>query len=260
MNRSIKVVLSAAVAAMSFAVPALAADLPARMAVKAPPAPLPVATWTGFYAGANIGYGSGVSSTSTSSVLSSPGGPFINGGSDIAVTGAVGGFQLGYNWQIDPSWLIGVEGDFQWAGQRGSFNTTDLVADSINVESKLDWFATVRGRFGVITGNTLWYVTGGWAEGRRELNVTSALVAPILSGALSTTADKSGWVAGGGVETKLWNSNWSAKLEYLHLDLGEISSAYPLTANGAAVPNSSTATSSHFHDEIVRVGVNYKFF
>jgi outer membrane immunogenic protein len=256
MHRSMKVVFGAAVAAVSFALPAFAADLPARMAVKAPPAPLP-STWTGLYIGANVGYSAGTSSSSTTSSL---GTPFLSGGSDIAVTGAVGGFQAGYNWQIDPTWLVGVEGDFQWAGQRGSFNTTDLVPDSINVESKLDWFATVRGRFGVITGNTLWYVTGGWAEGRRELNVSSAISGSTLTGSLNTTVDRSGWVAGGGVETKLWNSNWSAKLEYLHLDLGEISSAYPLTANGVVVPASSTATTSHFHDEIVRVGVNYKFF
>ena len=93
------------------------------------------------------------------------------GASDLSLTGAVGGGQIGYNWQFNPNWLVGVEVDYDWTGQRGGALFNDpLVAVRETVEAKLNWLATIRARFGYITGNSLWYVTGGWADGRRELH------------------------------------------------------------------------------------------
>ena len=256
-----KILLSGAAAVAFFATaPAFAAD----MTLKAPAPAVIAPTWTGLYIGANVGYSAG--RTSVSSITTFVGPPpvaVLAGTSDLSVTGAVGGFQVGYNWQFNPNWLFGLEGDFDWAGQRGTFTFTDpLVVQTGSVQAKVDWIATIRARFGYITGNSLWYVTGGWADGRRGLNTTYTFGAPaLIAGASSVQSTKSGWTVGGGVETKLWNSNWSAKLEYLHVDLGT------LTTNTAdvivATPTvlfANTVTSAKFRDEIVRVGVNYKIW
>ncbi len=250
-------ILCASIAALAFgiATPAFAADLPVK--ARPMPPPPPPATWTGFYFGGNVGYGAGTTSVGSNTFFTAPPFSSLVVSSDLSTSGAIGGGQIGYNWQLAPTWLIGVEADFDWADQHGQLSAVNNAAPPsvITVESKLDWLATVRGRFGYITGNTLWYVTGGWADGRRELNVASSFAAPTAVGALSSTVDKSGWTAGAGVETKLWNSNWSAKLEYLHVDLGTMSSTFNLVP----APPLANTTTAKFRDEIVRVGLNYQF-
>jgi len=254
------ILLSTAIA-VALTAGASAADLPYR-APAAAPAYVAAPTWTGLYVGANVGYSAGRSPiSSTTTLVGVPPTVFLAGTSDTSVNGAIGGGQIGYNWQFNPNWLLGIEGDFDWTGQRGSVTTLDFLQTS-TAEAKLDWLATIRGRFGYITGNSLWYVTGGWADGRRELNTTYAFGTPaIFAGSSSVKSTKSGWTVGGGVETKLWNSNWSAKLEYLHVDLGTLSTATPVFSVppvGAAVFN--TATTAKFRDEIIRVGLNYKIW
>jgi outer membrane immunogenic protein len=79
------------------------------------------------------------------------------------------------------------------------------------------------------------------------------------TGSLNTSSNGSGWTVGGGVETKLWNSNWSAKLEYLYVDLGSVTTAFavggPFVFGGVAY---HTVTTANFRDNIVRVGLNYQ--
>ena len=128
--------------------PALAAD----MAVKAPPSPVaaPAYSWTGFYVGANIGYGWGQQDvTYTPNDIVSHGlitipteglGVFFP--TSFSNSGAVGGFQFGYNWQFQRNWLVGLETDFDWSGIKGSgtesatnFNTlpiSTLVSEGVD--------------------------------------------------------------------------------------------------------------------------------
>src|ERR1700730_10874644 len=107
------IVLAAGVAvAASVGMPAFAADLPAAAPVyKAQPMVAPV-TWTGLYIGGNVGYSAGSSSISNATTATPPPTTVLSGTGDMAVTGAVGGVQLGYNWQLSPVWLFGIEGDF----------------------------------------------------------------------------------------------------------------------------------------------------
>jgi hypothetical protein len=108
------------------------------------PADVPAPGWTGFYLGGNVGYGAANGNFSIANVgsLSAP--------SDLAVTGAIGGVQLGYNWQFNPAWLLGLEGDFQWAWQRGNaavfLPNVGFPPQPLNsptaAEAKLDWFST----------------------------------------------------------------------------------------------------------------------
>jgi len=178
-----KTALSAlALGAVAFAGAAHAADLPYR---KAPPpapyvAPAPIYTWTGFYAGLNIGGGwfdHGFNN-----------GFGVGGGSYHGNGFVAGGGQIGYNYQFSPLFVAGLETDFQ------------------GTSSREHWFGTVRGRLGItpFSPNILIYGTGGFAYG--EVN---------NFGFVNT---KTGWTAGGGVEWAFL-PNWSAKVEYLYTDL-----------------------------------------
>ena len=198
-------------------------------------------------------------------------------------TGAIAGGQIGWNWNVN-HWLFGLEADFDWADQRNTFTSSNFVASSVAAasanlsyrdEQKLNWLATVRPRLGWTYDCFLWYVTGGVAFGEVESNVAVSFAntqpppfASFSSGsaAASSKTTKTGWTVGGGVETSLawvgWSPNWSAKLEYLYVDLGSVSNSATAALGGGffTAPTSATLLSSHdIRDHIIRVGVNYRF-
>jgi outer membrane immunogenic protein len=250
---------------------AVAADLP-RKAPPPPPPPAPVYNWNGFYIGINGGYSWGRSSrdlnffnpvTGASLAFVSGGGRDINGG--------LFGGQLGYNWQTS-NWLFGIETDAQWTGQKGSTTVICPVAGCLpalaapgavaaaSLSDKLEWFGTIRGRVGwLATPSFLLYVTGGGAYGTVQTDLTlagfTAAGLPVaVTGSRST--DRFGWTFGGGFEWLFYN-NWSAKVEYLYLDLGSVSNTatlftptgFPLSAN----------LSTRITDNVIRAGINYHF-
>jgi outer membrane immunogenic protein len=265
--------------------PAFAAD----MAVKAPPPPpAPIYSWTGFYIGGNAGYGWGgnqtVSFTSNGgpvSILSNDLASFIGPGLPVSfsVSGAVGGFQLGYNWQVSQTWLLGLETDFDFSGLKGSgvstnFNTPSLFAGVSTASERLDWFGTVRGRLGYLpTNNLLVYGTGGFAYGRVAQSVTYGSLSTItfndITGkcpaltpvCFAGTSDRiaSGWTAGAGLEYAFLN-NWTIKIEYLYVNLG--SNTFNETVLFTGVSSATSSIAAHYSDfgfNVVRGGVNYKF-
>ena len=193
-----------AVAALLSAGAAHAADLPYRKDAPAFAPPPPVFSWTGAYVGLNVGGGFKADNS------------FGRAGD---VSGVVGGGQIGYNYQISPLFVVGIETDFQGT----SLRTTNV---------SLPWFGTVRGRagFALLNSTLLVYGTGGFAYG--ELN------SPFRSDV------HTGWTAGGGVEYAFL-PNWSAKVEYLYTDLER---------NGGFAVGPQRAK---FHT--VRAGVNYHF-
>ena len=226
--------------------------------------------WTGFYAGGNLGYGWGQSGTT--STLSAPAFT-LTSGTSFPMDGVVGGVQFGYNRQVN-DWVLGVEADIQATGQSGSGSllcpvgictTNDNITagpapDSSvleNFSEKLDWFGTVRARLGVtLTPTALLYATGGLAYGgiRSAITISGAG----LSATLATSHTNVGWTAGAGIETQLIG-NWTGKIEYLYLDLGSVSSNLPTAIPGLFGGTLTGATSSRITDNIVRVGINYKF-
>jgi len=187
--------------------------------------------------------------------------------------GAIGGAQAGYNW-LAGMWLVGVEGDLNYSGQRAKFNAVcpgeicnpaliGVVNDSsviANFEDgqKLEWFATLRARLGVaVTPDAIAYVTGGLAVG--EVMTAGTVFGFDGSGnpvntIVSSHNTKAGWAVGGGIEGRL-AGNWTAKIEYLYLDLGTV------TTIPTPALNSTTAVAfnSRITDNILRVGANYKF-
>jgi outer membrane immunogenic protein len=228
----------------------------ADMAVKASP-PAPVAapwSWTGFYVGVNAGGSIGRNTTNNNTQnISIPAGENLPESFTVSPAGFAGGGQIGYNWQFSPNWLFGVEGDVQGLDQK---ETTTTGSSELVTTQQQDWFVTARARFGYTNGDWLWYVTGGGAWG--NIKQTCAFLAapggPTL-GSVSNSTTNSGWTVGGGVETHLWG-NWTAKAEYLYLDLGSISGGPFIAESGDIF---AFTVNTHVHDHIVRVGINYKW-
>jgi outer membrane immunogenic protein len=228
--------------------PAIAADMP----LKAPPPPPPPATvfsWTGFYAGLNAGgsWGRARSDFAISGFATT-----VAASDSVSPDGVIGGGQLGYNWQLDPNWLIGVEADIQASGEKASstrFDTVDGEGVTTNYETKIEWFGTARGRVGyVFDRRFLLYATGGLAYGRVSISGTSTALSSI---AFSKADVNAGWTAGGGVEGVAWDPRLTWKVEYLYLDLGTID---PAIASGLTIH-----VTSKFTDNIVRAGLNFHF-
>jgi opacity protein-like surface antigen len=131
------------------------------------------------------------------------------------------------------------------------------------VQQKLDWFGTVRARIGYINGDYLWYVTGGGAYAKVDSNEAFSVAAGVGAGlgslgGLNTSTDRGGWVIGGGVETHL-SANWTAKLEALYMDLGQITNTYAIATGIFGAGAGSVTVSSNIRDYIFRTGLNYKF-
>jgi outer membrane immunogenic protein len=183
--------------------------------------------WSGFYVGANGGYG-------------------WNDHSDAPLdpAGGFGGGQIGYNWQgaWHPNLVFGIEADFQGAGISDTVTLSSSEA-SLSVKSELEWFGTVRARAGYTFGNALLYGTGGFAYGSVKGTLTARSGG--ASGSISNSKTETGWVAGGGIEYKL-SPSWSAKAEYQFLSLD--ASDGPLLGGG---------DSDRSEISTVRVGVNY---
>jgi outer membrane immunogenic protein len=262
MNRTL--IVAGAFAALTV-VPAVAADLPARPYTKAPVAAEPVYSWTGFYIGVNGGGHIGTYDNLASAPAQAAGpvqDPHGTRGK-TAPRGGLFGAQVGYNFQVAPQWLIGVEGDWQWTGGKdtvclGECQPGPNFDDALVVETSLRWLATVRGRAGFIHNDYLWYVTGGgaWGDVRQTITGFDADTTPAPIGVFSKSTTKSGWTVGGGVETA-FAPNWTAKLEYLYVDLGTVSARgiMPLNGNVGFIAGADT----RIIENIVRVGVNYKF-
>jgi outer membrane immunogenic protein len=207
----------------------------------------------------NLGYGIGDDHTTISTVSGAafPGlgfGTAIHGSPlsfSIDPKGVIGGGQIGYNWQFAPTWIAGLETDIQGSGMKNRrdclipcgagvltlntipFNFFPVTFSAFSEEHKIDWFGTVRGRFGYAAGPVLVYATGGLAYGevKRSGNVVGQTnfvlggTVNSFAGSYSASSTKAGWTLGGGVEGQL-TRNWSVKAEYLYMDLGSTTDTF----------------------------------
>jgi outer membrane immunogenic protein len=261
---------SLVIAALMFA--AAPAAQAADMALKAPPPPpAPVATWNGCYIGVNGGYGwksenptLRPSSDPTSQGFWNP--AFTAGAASSAFnytsSGGLAGAQIGCDHQFG-TFVAGIETDLDWAHISGSQSINTNVAPffvpgSFSSGQTLDWLGTLRGRVGVTpTAQWLLYVTGGLAYGEVKNNLSFAFPATNDFHTISTSNTSAGWTVGLGAEW-MFTTNWSFKVEYLYVDLGNHS--FVSTPSGRAANLATTLTES-FQDRynIVRAGLNFKF-
>lgn len=249
-----------AIALALAASPALAADM--SYPVKAPPmvAVVPVFSWTGFYLGANVGYGWGDGDGYAPYWDDSYGvyDNLLTSGSGDP-DGWFGGFQAGYNYQFYNNVVLGIEADVDFADMKDSwgfsYNTEDDVFVTGSYQTKIDAFGTIRARLGYAYDRFLPYITGGLAWANVKVSGTTVVDFPgdvpgdgivaIASGSYSDTYW--GWALGAGVEYA-FTDNWTMKAEYIWADVG------------------STSFSGLFDDndlgmqfQTLKVGVNYKF-
>jgi outer membrane immunogenic protein len=188
---------------------ALAGDLPLERRYAAPETYRSLFNWTGFYVGGNGGYAWG------SAAGANP-------------NGFIGGAQAGYNYQFSPSGVVGVETDISASSIDGKIGGTKF---------DLDYLGTIRARAGYTVDRVMFYVTGGAAYGRGDLEVAS----------LSNAQFHWGWTLGGGVEAMV-TPHVSARLEYLYVDLAK------QTYQTVGGPMNVGYTTS-----LIRAGVNYRF-
>jgi outer membrane immunogenic protein len=245
----------ASFSALVLATPAFAAD----MALKAPSL-APADPWNGWYVGGNVGGGFGQANDTTTV----GGVPFSS--TTVNLNGVIGGAQFGYNYHVDPSWLLGFETDFQGSSEQSSASSTVPVAVPVGIvrlglappntlgdTEKLPWFGTVRGRIGwTPNAGLLVYATGGLAYGGITSNETftsGGLPAPVNANFNTTRV---GWTVGGGAEYFV-AKNWTVKGEVLYMDLGSVTNTFAAGAFPVVV-------SAHITDIIARVGFNYHFF
>jgi opacity protein-like surface antigen len=222
----------------------------AARAADLPPAPqLPpleaAPVWTGFYGGLNVGGAFGSSRNAFS--IAGFGLPSF----DASLVGAVGGAEAGYNWQTGPL-VLGLEANFEGSGLSGGRTAPCLPlvcgAFSASYTQKLTWFGTLRPRIGYALGNWLLYATGGVALGQVGADATAAVGPFIATNNRSQSRD--GWTLGGGVEVGL-APGWSAKIEYLYLNLGSRTTTY--------LQNPLISNTSRFSASVITTGVNYRF-
>ncbi|HEY4140225.1 MAG TPA: outer membrane protein [Pseudolabrys sp.] len=201
--------------------------------------------WGGFYAGVNYGGGAGRASQSDT---------FFDRGQYDVSGGLIGG-TIGYNFQHGRL-VYGAEADLDYTSIKGATSGNAAILGAcglgslINCETKLNWLGTARARVGISVDRLLPYITAGAAFGK--LTSSEGAAPLVLYGSGSST--RLGWAAGAGIEARI-DDRWSAKLEYLYVDLG---SREGFTDQLATLPTTFSETVS-FRTHIMRGGLNYKF-
>src|SRR6516165_1098528 len=244
-----------------------AADWPLMGPQLYPSAPRMAVEWTGIYFGVNAGYGWAQGSSTTDFGGGLTGGtttPLGLGATELGTTGllasssprgGIAGGQIGFNWQAGMV-VFGAELDGQWSGQSNAvlLSYTPPIPGCTATEAiKIRSLTTGRARIGLAFDWLMPYVTAGGAlvNARDDLTVNVGGVGASFQPLSSTTL---GWTAGAGVDVAL-SSNWSARLEYLHIRANGVTSSVLIPGvlgNGAA--NEAAA----YRDNIVRVGLNYR--
>jgi outer membrane immunogenic protein len=171
--------------------------------------PLNAYSWAGPYLGGTLGYEWGTV-----------------GNNPTRPSGVTGGIEAGYNWQNGP-WVFGVEGDINVTGADDTFAPWKFSNP---------WFGTARGRAGYAFNNILFYGTGGLAFGELK---------GLTFGGVSESHTNAGWTLGAGAEFGL-AQNWTAKIEYLYVDLDNSNFVV-------------TGAKNDYRFGLVRAGVNFHF-
>jgi outer membrane immunogenic protein len=223
--------------------------------------------WTGFYGGLNVGWswGNGAVTYNEPGFAGLVGPPPTSISGPNFLDGAIGGVQIGYNWQFNTNWVAGLEADFQWASEvaNGSFSIPiDGEGRAIqgSLGSQILWFGTVRGRLGwLYTPDILVYATGGLAYGKVDVSgAFTAILLPNGSWNFNQSAINTGWTVGGGVEGVVQNLptvTW--KVEYLYVDLGSISGGGLDAINPQFGGPHPYTFNAHFTDNIFRIGLSW---
>jgi outer membrane immunogenic protein len=244
----------------------------------------PPVTWTGYYVGGNLGIGwfdpsfaagftqLGIPPDTGLPPTLLPGSAGFSSGTNVGVVGGVHG---GYNWQLNPQWVVGIEGDFDLTSLRASGSASNVftqdtggpvstTSSSVSASADINWIASLRARGGYLWWpNLLLYGTAGvaWADVdyRADFSTTvsnstavvGATVPLTVAGAASFDAVKSGFVVGAGAEY-MWSRQWLLRAEFLFYDFNATTHTF-----GSVIP--ATFHWDSFNVSVVRLGASYKF-
>lgn len=255
------------------------------LAQSAKPTKTDTTNWTGFYAGLSAGGAIGSSNAQTATGPYSEDGyfnetsiPVVNnaGNQNLTPTGFAGGLQFGYNRQITPHLVAGIEAEYGALSTDDSTSVTAIYPCceypfTIQQRVSSNWMSSVRARVGRTVGkNYLLYLTGGGAE--TQFRYSSDFSSSTWGEHESANAKvlKTGWVVGGGVERSLAR-HWSTRAEYLHVDFGqvwnqgnafsvnEIETAAVHAEDTSASPATTFTHTATLSSNIARLAVNYRF-
>jgi|SRR5215469_16146521 len=241
---------------------------------------MPGGAWQGFYAGVNLGaawldaHGT-LTPTGCFTTAGGCGAAAGGGGASRSfsrsfnASGVIGGIQWGYNWQLAPQWMAGLETDFAGTSLGSSRDTVFALSGplsgtaTVHSSAGQDFLGTVRGRVGFIPApQLLLFGTGGFAYGQQSgsTSITFSRAGDVYSG--STSNLRTGWAAGGGAEWQ-FAPQWSLKAEYLHVDLGAGGSHDIVITNPGVTgvnPTAAFHSSLSSNENVFRIGVNYHFW
>jgi len=237
----------------------------ADLALKAPPPAAVVSSWTGFYLGVDAGGAWSNGSSSTTPLPDTIGWNRLPDTFNLRASSAIGGVHAGYNLQVAPNALIGIEADWQATNtgasstvqDRDSTGTPFPVPLPTTMTRDLHWLASVRPRAGIVANNSLLlFVTGGAAWGEVHYTGTLTSLPPGFTWAANTSATRSGYVVGGGAEWMLM-PNLLLRAQYLFYRLQGDS----VIANGVPPlpPFQIGYNWNAFNTNVVEVGLSYKF-
>jgi outer membrane immunogenic protein len=232
---------TAGLIALAMAAPAVAADLPARTYTKAPAYVAAVYDWSGFYIGANGGWGS----SHDNRIFDTAGAP--QGRYDA--TGGVAGGQIGYRWQTG-GWVFGFEGQGDWADLSGSAANPSVPNNT--VRSKTDAFGLITGQVGYAWNSALLYVKGGAAVTDRNYQFLTTSTGALISSSGFQT--RWGGTAGVGLEYG-FAPNWSAAIEYDHIFEGRHTVAFTTPGGIPAFGSYSSGGDT----DLVTARINYRW-
>jgi outer membrane protein OmpA-like peptidoglycan-associated protein len=191
--------------------------------------------WNGFEAGIQGGYGWGTSK----GFLSSPSG--LSGHYNFGTSGGMGGGHLGYDWELPPGWVLGIEGDLE-GGSIGGRNRNHVL--DISQGTSMDFDSSIRGRVGWAFGQTMLYGTGGIAFG----DVTTHYNDPIGFRIAGQESTRVGWTIGAGL-AYAFTPNWETNVEYRYTNLGNSSIPVPV----------DVGNNNNFRYNMIRIGLTYRF-
>ncbi len=265
----IKTIAAAAAAALvSVAgVTAHATDLYGPVGMKDGPIPIVAAPplWTGFYGGFHLGAAWTDLGARPNTFYDGAGGSTSVTVNDIVSATGFGGGQIGYNWQFAPSFVLGLEADFDGIGGNNERGSTVVTHDGQGIRNvfaaKLTeqggFAGDVTGRLGYAWANWMLYAKGGFAWFDPYLQGTAtvwnksggAMVSAINNG------EQTGWTAGAGVEWKV-DPRWSVKAEYLYYDFS-VKNNWNVTSAVGNVDNNWKWFGNDLTVNTIKLGLNY---
>lgn len=221
---------------------AQAADM--RVKAAPPPPPPPPFSWTGFYIGAHVGGAWGT----VESELPLGNSGFVLPISSHTINGFVAGGQVGYNWQVNPWLVFGLEGQFSWSDASGKAPCAPLSI--LGCTTDVNWITTFAARLGYAIDRTMIYVKGGvaWADTDHNVDFLGINI-------LSASSTRTGAMVGAGIE-HAFAPNWSAKIEYNYMDFDTDNLGFGIANNCNS--DMEVAVSSRVCGRTVNVDVSQK--